>query len=73
MTEIIKKVDHGKRNNIRGVIVHKVVGHDYDDKIELPILYSLDEGIRLYDRETMCEYLHDIIDNLEKHEELHHS
>ena len=71
--EIIKKVDHGKRNNIRGVVTHKVVGYDYADKIELPVLFSLtEEGGRAYDRETMTDYLDDIIDNLERHEELYH-
>ena len=32
----------------------------------------LDGGKRLYDRETMTDYLNDILDNLDKHEELHH-
>ena len=73
--EIIKIVDHGKRNNtkVRGIVVHKVVGQDFTDKIEIPVLFSLtEESGRVYDRETMCEYLHDIIDNLERHEELCH-
>ena len=71
--EIIKEVDNGKRNNIRGIVVHKVLGQDFADKIEIPVLFSLtEEGGREYHRETMCEYLHDIIDNLERHEELYH-
>lgn len=72
MENEIEKVN-GKRNNIRGIVVHKVLGQDFADKIEIPVLFSLtEESGREYHRETMCEYLHDIIDNLERHEELYH-
>ena len=71
--EIIRKIDHGKRNNIRGIVTHKVDGHEFSDKIELPVLFGLIKGgKRLYDRETMTDYLNDILDNLDRHEELHH-
>ena len=71
--EIIKEVDNGKRNNIRGIVVHKVLGQDFADKIEIPVLFGLTEGgKRLYDRETMTDYLNDILDNLDRHEELYH-
>ena len=71
--EIIRKIDHGERNNIRGIVTHKVDGHQFSDKIELPVLFGLTKGgERLYDRETMTDYLNDILDNLDRHEELYH-
>jgi len=71
--EIIKEVNNSKRNNIRGVVTHKVDGYECADKIELPVLFGLTEGgKRLYDRETMTDYLNDILDNLDRHEELYH-
>ena len=70
--EIIKPKNNEHHAQIRGIITHKVVGHDYDDKIELPVLFGLtQDGKRLYDRETMTDYLNDILDGLDKNEELY--
>ena len=71
--EIIKEVDNNKRNNIRGVVTHKVDGYEVCRQNRTTVLFGLTEGgKRLYDRETMTDYLNDILDNLDRHEELYH-
>ena len=57
------------RTPVRQIQCHKVSGYDYHDKIELPVLFNLtDDGKRLYDRETMTDYLEDILNGIEEHE-----
>lgn len=65
------KIEWG-RTPVRQIQCHKVSGHDYHDKIELPVLFSLtDDGKRLYDRETMTDYLEDILNSIEEHEKVY--
>ena len=51
---------------------HKVKGYDNHDKIEIPVVFHLTEECgRVYDRESMSEYLHNIIDRIEEHEKVY--
>ena len=52
---------------------HKVQGYENYDKIEIPVLFSLREDnvrgcVRVYDRETMTDYLNDILNKIEDHD-----
>ena len=60
------------RTPVREIQCHKVQGYENHDKIELPVLFTLtDDGKRLYDRETMNDYLQDILNSIEEHEKVY--
>ena len=63
------KVEWGKYTPVRVNQCHKVQGYDHHDKIEIPVLFGLTkECERVYDRETMTDYLNDILNSIEEHE-----
>lgn len=54
---------------VRVAQCYKVQGYENHDKIEIPVIFSLTEECgRVYDRESMEEYLHDILNSIEEHE-----
>jgi len=51
---------------------HKIQGYDHHDKIEIPVLFGLTKECgRVYDLETMTEYLNYILNSIEEHEKLY--
>jgi predicted ATP-grasp superfamily ATP-dependent carboligase len=63
------KVEYSKYTPVRVNQCHKVQGYDNHDKIEIPVLFGLTkECERVYDRETMTDYLNDILNSIEEHE-----
>ena len=49
--------------------IHKDNDYPQHDKILVPVLFSLTKGCeRVYDRETMTDYLEDILNGIEEHE-----
>ncbi len=66
------KVEWSKHTPVRVNQCHKVQGYDNHDKIEIPVLFSLTKGCkRVYDRETMTDYLEDILNQIEQHEKVY--
>ena len=66
------KVEWSKYTPVRVNQCHKVQGYDTHDKIEIPVLFALTKGCeRVYDRQTMTDYLNDILDGIEEHEKVY--
>ena len=51
------------------IITHKVSDYTYNDRIEIPIVFSLtDDGKRVYNVETMQDIFNEMIESIIEHE-----
>lgn len=54
------------------IITHKVSDYIYNDRIEIPVIFNLtDEGVRIYDLETMQEIFNNMINSIMDHEKVY--
>ena len=51
------------------IITHKVSDYTYNDRIEIPVIFSLtDDGKRVYNVETMQDIFDEMIESITEHE-----
>tara|TARA_B100000085_G_scaffold264351_1_gene271209 strand:+ start:61 stop:243 length:183 start_codon:yes stop_codon:yes gene_type:complete len=51
------------------IITHKVSDYTYNDRIEIPVIFSLtDDGKRVYNVETMQDIFDEMIKSIKEHE-----
>lgn len=51
------------------IITHKVSDYTYNDRIEIPVIFSLtDDGKRIYDVELMQDIFDEMIESIKEHE-----
>jgi len=55
------------------IITHKVSDYTYNDRIEIPVIFSLiDDGKVVYNVETMQDIFDEMIKSLKEHEKNYH-
>lgn len=51
------------------IITHKVSDYTYNDRIEIPVIFSLtDDGKRIYDVELMQDIFDEMMESIKEHE-----
>ena len=51
------------------IITHKVSDYTYNDRIEIPVIFSLtDDGKRIYDVELMQDIFDEMMESITEHE-----
>ena len=54
------------------IITHKVSDYTYNDRIEIPVIFSLtDDGKRVYNVETMQDIFDEMIKSIKEHEKVY--
>ena len=54
------------------IITHKVSDYTYNDRIEIPVIFSLtDDGKRVYNIETMQDIFDEMIKSIKEHEKVY--
>ena len=53
----------------QAIITHKVSDYTYNDRIEIPVIFSLtDDGKRIYDVELMQDIFDEMMESIKEHE-----
>lgn len=51
------------------IITHKVSDYTYNDRIEIPVIFSLtDDGKRIYNAELMQDIFDEMMESIKEHE-----
>jgi hypothetical protein len=54
------------------ILTHKDSDHPYNDRIEIPVIFNLTEdGVRVYDLETMQKIFDKMINSIMDHEKVY--
>jgi len=54
------------------ISIHKVSDYTYNDRIEIPVIFKLTEdGVRVYDLETMQKIFDEMINSIMDHEKVY--
>ena len=54
------------------IITHKVSDYTYNDRVEIPVIFSLtDDGKRVYDVELMQDIFDEMIKSIIEHEKVY--
>ena len=54
------------------ILTHKDSDYPYNDRIEIPVIFSLtDDGVRVYDFETMQKIFDKMINSIMDHEKVY--
>jgi len=54
------------------ILTHKDSDYPCNDRIEIPVIFNLtDEGVRVYDLETMQKIFDEMINSIMDHEEVY--
>lgn len=54
------------------ILTYKDSDYPYNDRIEIPVIFNLtDEGVRVYDLETMQEIFNNMINSIMDHEKVY--
>lgn len=58
--------------NQQAITIHKVSDYAYNDRVEIPVIFSLtDDGKRVYDVELMQEIFDQMINSIIDHEKVY--
>ena len=58
--------------NQQAITIHKVSDYTYNDRVEIPVIFSLaDDGKRVYDVELMQDIFDEMIRSIIEHEKVY--
>ena len=58
--------------NQQAITIHKVSDYTYNDRVEIPVIFSLtDDGKRVYDVELMQDIFDEMIKSIIEHEKVY--